>query len=291
MKRAGVKRSDGPWPAHKSIPVLITALLFFWLAAAGCQTVDRRPAGFVGAAERTRGEASDSSVRNSRPRQELDNFSDAFDRFRNDLWEKVGTAWTKEQEAGFKFADMKIENNRLLIQTRTDGFCKGGLASTYYLDGDFDVQIDCFFEPLPYVNPMDQYVGFVVVGGDEAAKELNMANLGLVKNAGQANARLLLNVIRGKEPSTPRLFSVGKLDGTLRLVRTGERINGLYRARRETAWKELGGLAFLKTKVKVGLVVTNYAINQVWVGSGRSFSAAFSNFRINAAQKIIESEI
>ena len=82
-----------------------------------------------------------------------------------------------------------------------------------------------------------------------------------------------------------------KYRGTLRLVRVGDHVKAFYRSEGDQDWVTLGRLPFKSREVKIAFGLSNYGKPSTGILASRSISASFDNFRINAAQEIIESEI
>jgi hypothetical protein len=102
-------------------------------------------------------------IENSLPQSELEYYNDSFDKIREDFWDKAGYLSQEEQMQNFKLADMRFENGKLIIRTKTDSFSKGGLAAKYAFRGDFDIQLDCRIDFLKDTFGMDQLLNFLVI--------------------------------------------------------------------------------------------------------------------------------
>jgi hypothetical protein len=68
---------------------------------------------------------------NSLLSSELAFYSDSFDSFKEDLWEKAGYVFTATQLQNIRMANMTIEDGRLRIDTKTGGFSKGGWFQSF----------------------------------------------------------------------------------------------------------------------------------------------------------------
>ncbi len=86
------------------------------------------------------------SVHNSLPQEILARYTDPFDTFRTDLWERAALFTASEQAKGFKRARFEVQDGKLHIRARKGGFSQGGLGSRYLIRGDFHIRIACRFE-------------------------------------------------------------------------------------------------------------------------------------------------
>ena len=80
-------------------------------------------------------------VTDSLPQSEIAYFNDSFEKMREDLWDRAGYLNKEEQMQNFKQADLHFNSGKLILQTQTGSFSKGGLSSRYALRGDFDIQL------------------------------------------------------------------------------------------------------------------------------------------------------
>ena len=235
--------------------------------------------------------AAEFTIQNSLPQDELAKYSDSFDKWRDHLWEKGALAWEDQQAAGFKAADTRIEDGRLAIETKSGGFSKGGLASKYKLGGDFDIQIDCDFEFLPGRLGMDQVLIFTLMHKGQSMQELDQASVMLLKPRGKSAGVLMFKRMKGSASNLVDRVMRDSFQGTLRLVRIGGRVEGLFKSSGFREWTSLGTLSFTTKPVTVGFAVTNFGRRMKDIKARQPLYARFDNFRINSAQKIIESDI
>ena len=80
-------------------------------------------------------------IQNSLPQEKIAYYNDSFEKMREDLWERAGYVYRREQVQNFRQADLLFGKNKLIIRTKTGSFSKGGLGSKFALRGDFDIQL------------------------------------------------------------------------------------------------------------------------------------------------------
>jgi hypothetical protein len=232
-------------------------------------------------------------IEKSLPQDRLAYYNDSFDKFREDLWEKAALTWAREQLADYKLADITIKNGQLIIKTKTGGFSQGGLGSKYILRGDFDVQLDCHIDFLRRRQDIDQYLFFFVATAEAKGKtDRSVVNMGVVKKAGHRKG-VIFSRHRIKDEKFPasKGSRIGKFHGTLRLVRTGKRMRTLFKKEGEGLWRELSNFAFPPDDMRLGFSLQNFISKRTSVKASASVIARFDNFKINAAQEMIEEEI
>lgn len=230
-------------------------------------------------------------VENSLPEKQLAYYSDSFDKLRDDLWDRAGYTWYETQLKNIKLADMVIGDGKLVIKTKTGAYSKGGLASRYALSGDFDIQIDCHFDFFAETLNMDQLIAFFVIDKTSQIEELSVVTIGLVKR----ELRLKSNIFTGYRESGRYVKAGGKkmgdFHGSLRIIRLGSEVTTLYREGGDDKWHELGTISFNANDVMLGFITSNFVAKSRDITASKSITATFDNFRINAAQGIIEEEI
>jgi hypothetical protein len=175
-------------------------------------------------------------IENSLPQSELAYYNDSFDRMREDLWERAGYVYKDEQIQNFKLADMRFENGKLVIRTKTDSFSKGGLGSKYALRGNFDLQLDCRIDFLKDASGMDQLLNIMVV---DKSKKIGKTNT-VVINLSMGDRSHLgwlasVAIINGRGQRSPSIM-MKNFDGTLRILRKDRYISTLYKKEGESAW-------------------------------------------------------
>ncbi len=230
-------------------------------------------------------------VANSLPQSEIAYYNDTFDKLREDLWDRAGYINKEEQMQNFKQADMRFEGGKLAIRTKTGGFSKGGLGSSFSFRGDFDIQLDCRMDFLKGVSGMDHLLNIAVI---ETNKEIGEADivvillfLGEGGYQGWINSRALINGLWNNATKK----ALDNFDGSLRFVRTGKKITSLYKIKGATAWNKIKTFHVTGHDMMVGFTLRNYFNRRTSIWALRSITAEFDNFKINAAHEIIEGEI
>ncbi|MFH0845584.1 MAG: hypothetical protein V1930_08900 [Pseudomonadota bacterium] len=79
--------------------------------------------------------------------------------------------------------------------------------------------------------------------------------------------------------------------GTFRVMRIGKNFTTLYKNEGKAEWKRVGTVTRTTHDIVIVFGAANFVSARTSVGATRSFTASFDNFKINAAQNIIESEI
>ena len=230
-------------------------------------------------------------IEKSLPQNKLAYYNDSFDKLRTDLWEKAGYIYNKAQEANFKLAKMQIKDGKLWVQTETGCFSKGGLGSKFTLRGDFDIQIDCRIDFLEGVYDMDQYIDFLVI---EKAKGIGTGDavfLRLLKMGGRDFSTIFSGYLDKGRYHRGEWSKIGNFDGTLRTVRIGNKITTLYRAKEDKQWKDLGTFWSTSNDLGTGFLLQNFIPKRTSITAKSPVTATFDNFRINAAEEIVEEDI
>ena len=231
-------------------------------------------------------------IEKSLPQNKLAYYNDSFDKFRTDLWEKAGYIQKKAQEANFKIADMFVEDGKIRIDTKTGCFSKGGLGSKYALRGDFDIQIDCHIDFLEGVQQdMDQIVIFLVIDRGSKIGAINSVMIGLTKKKSWDFSNIFSSYTKKGRYHPGKWHRIGNFHGTLQIVRTGSNISTMYKREGETEWKAINTFQFGPNDVMLGFKLQNYIGKRRSITAKLPFTATFDNFRINAAEEIIEEDI
>jgi hypothetical protein len=230
-------------------------------------------------------------IENSLLQSELKYYSDSFDKMREDLWDRAGYLPKEEQIQNFKLADMYFENGKLIIRTKTGNFSKGGLGTKYSLRGDFDLQLDCRIDFTKRTSGMDQLLNILVV---DKSKKIGKADtvvinltMGELMHQGWLASGALING-RWNQGNSILLES---FDGTLRILRKGKYTSTLYKTKGVSEWSKLNTFRTTENDMIFGFQVRNFFNKRTNIQATQSLSAEFDNFRINAAQEIIEEEI
>ena len=227
----------------------------------------------------------------SLPQDKLAYYNDSFDKFRPDLWDMAGYIDRKEQIANFELATMCIENGKLKIKTKTGCFSKGGLGSKYALRGDFDIQIDCQINFLEGTHDIDQALRFMVIEKGQEFDALDSVIVALIKGPRHTSGIALSTVSDNAEFRHGYRHWIGDFDGTLRIIRSGEKISSLYKRKSDSDWKKLNTFRSTSNDVIVGFTLTNFFAKRMSITAEQPIVAIFDNFTINAAEEVIEEEI
>jgi hypothetical protein len=230
-------------------------------------------------------------IKNSLSQRELTYYSDSFDKMREDLWDRAGYLYKEKQIHNFKLADMRFENGKLIIRTKTSSFSKGGLGSKYALRGDFDLQLDCRIDFLKGASGMDQLLNILVVDKSEKIDKTDTVVINLsmrdLSHQGWLGSVAIINGSRHKGSSK----MIENFDGTLRILRKGKYISTLYKKKGESAWSKISTFRVTENDMIFGFQLRNFFAKRTSIRATHSISAEFDNFRINAAHEIIEEEI
>ena len=225
------------------------------------------------------------------PQNKLAYYNDSFDKLRTDLWEKAGYIYNKEQEANFKLAKMRIEDGKLRVQTETGFFSKGGLGLKYALRGDFDIQLDCQMDFLEGVYNMDQQLILLVMELGKAIGVGDFVLLRIGKDGGSDYGEILSESMNNGKYHPGNSHDISNFDGTLRIVRKGSKITTLYRAKEDKEWKTLDTLWSTSNDLGFGFLLQNFDRKRTSITAKAPITATFDNFRINAAEGIVEEDI
>lgn len=222
-----------------------------------------------------------TAVQKSLPQTQISHYNDAFQKLRDDIWKRSGVLPFGKNV--FQIPEMGIQDGRLLIQTQTGNFQRGGLTSRWTLKGDFDIQVDCHMDFLDETAGMDQLLLFVVK--DKYNRYFTV--VGLAKRA-DSKPSIFATFKEKGEPVSRKWERIGDFHGTLRMVRIGNRITAFYKKRGDSKWKEIGTFSGMTGDVVVGLGVTNFLANRTSIQADQPVMATFDNFRMNSAEEISE---
>jgi len=225
------------------------------------------------------------------PQSKLAYYNDSFDKFRSDLWDKAGYTHNKEQEANFKLAKMRIRDGKLWVRTETGCFSKGGLGSKYGLRGDFDIQVDCHIDFLEGLYDMDQLLTFLIVEKGKDLETMDSATLGLYKKGADDSNTIFSGFRKDGNFHYGDWHRVGNFDGTLRIVRIGDGISTLFKRKGDAEWKKIDTLRSTPNDVMIGFKLQNFGTIRTSITASSPITATFDNFRINAAEGIVEEDI
>ena len=232
-----------------------------------------------------------SQIENSLPQNELEYYSDSFDKMREDLWDRAGYLYREQQAGNFKLADMRFENGKLIIRTKTGSFSKGGLGSKYALRGDFDLQLDCRIDFLKITSGMDQLLNILVTEKSGKIGKTDTVVINLAMGELMHQGRLASGARINGMWNTGSLKLVESFDGTLRILRKGKNVSALYKDRGAPEWSILHTFRTTENDMIFGFQLRNFFNKRTRIQATQSIYAEFDNFRINAAHGIIEEEI
>jgi hypothetical protein len=239
-------------------------------------------------------------VENSLPPEKLARYHDSFDKFRDEFWEKSGYILGKEKRGGnFKVADARIEDGKLRLETKTGCFSSIQVGGKYLFRGDFDVQIDCAPEFKGDLKDMEHLAMFVVL---DRTKELNEQEMeGVIIGINKPVKRNPRYPFEDISLFTGRFekgrYSVGSFNlmdrfkGSLRITRAGNSVTTFYKKEGESDWRKMRTFSRPANPVVISLYVSNYDEDRTSIGASAPFVVFFDNFKINAAQEIMESDI
>lgn len=231
-------------------------------------------------------------VEKSLLQSELAYYNDSFDNLREDLWEKGGLVLHEEQLSNFKYADISIENGQLKVVTKTYCFSKGALGSKCTLRGDFDIQVDGHIDFLKGKYDMDQQLAFSVLETGKKVKDLDITSIMARKREGSLESEIISFYYRSGRWNLGSRHHIGNnFHGTFRIIRIGNKISTLYKENAEIEWKKMFTASFTKNDVIFSVRVQNFHGKMTSIKARSSVVGKFDNFRINAAQEIVEAEI
>lgn len=142
-----------------------------------------------------------SAAQTSQSRETFGRYNDDFREFREDIWEKSDgdNGFFLAQMENFKLADMRIQDGKFVIETKTGCFSSAGIGSKFAFRGDFDIQVDCRVDFLDGANEMDQIAMFSVMDGTPGFKEgeLDFVNFGVSKERGKPSVLFTTSLRKG----------------------------------------------------------------------------------------------
>jgi hypothetical protein len=221
---------------------------------------------------------------------QLDRYNDAFDQFRDDLYEIAAMTWSDQQMNNLCLADAVITDGKFRIQTKPGCFSRGGCETKYEFKGSFDVQIDCSVRFLKGAQEMDQIVLFIVAGKG-SLKDFPHTAIQLAKFAGTQQAAIS-SIGRDKRGfRSPASHKISDFTGTLRIIKAGNRVTTLYKKDGDTEWTKLNTDTLEVDRLRLGFLVRNFTPMTTAVKGNSSITVTFDNLVVNAAEEIIEGEI
>lgn len=144
----------------KVVVIVAAALCFLFQGCAGPQTSPQTGVGL--------------------PPEKLALYSDSFDSFRAELWDKAG--YIQEPHlANYKQADLWVADGKVIVKTKPGFFSKGRLAMKPGLRGDFDVPVDCKMDFQMDLSGMDQVLLFGALEKGGEVETMDGVFMGLFK--------------------------------------------------------------------------------------------------------------
>ena len=226
-------------------------------------------------------EAYTTAVQKSLPQTQMAHYNDSFEKLRDDIWKSSGVLPLGKNI--FQIPEIGVQDGRLLIKTRTGDFQRGGLTSRWTLKGDFDIQVDCRMDFVDEAGDMDQLLLFVAK--DKHSRYFTV--VGLSKRS-DSKPSIFATFKEKGEPLSRKWERIGDFQGTLRIVRIGNKITTSRKERGDLEWKEIGKFSGMPGEVVVGLGLANFLANRTSIQADQPVMAAFDNFRINSTQEISE---
>ena len=82
----------------------------------------------------------------SLPAEQLVEFNDDFNTFREDLWEKSYHLFREDGKSRYAAADVEIQSGQLVVTTKKGALSSVSVYSEFLIVGNFDIQIDIFID-------------------------------------------------------------------------------------------------------------------------------------------------
>ncbi len=229
-------------------------------------------------------------IEKSLPQNKLAYYNDSFDKPREDLWDNSTPAF-KQHLANFKLADMNFEDGQLKVVTKTGYFSTGGLVSRFVLRGDFDIQMDCYIDFLAGIHDMDQFIYFSVSEKGVKFQNSNGVYIGVNKKGGKDVSVIFSGYREKGKYHRGKLLGIDNFHGTFRIIRIGTKISTLYKKEGTTAWSKMNTFKSTTNDLMLTFGLTNFILKRTSISAKAALISRFDNFRINAAEEIIEEEI
>ena len=177
------------------------------------------------------------------------------------------------------------------MRTKSGCFSKSGLLTKYVFSGDFDIQIDCRINFLDGKLVMDQRVFFCVIEKDKELFDSDILVAEILKKPGDRKARFRSICRTDGEFNRGKSIKRDDFNGTIRFIRKGRKSAVFYRTNNLPKWQGLGKFYFTSKDLKFGFALANFDRMRTSIKAGHQISAIFENFKVNAAEKIVEEEI
>jgi hypothetical protein len=231
-------------------------------------------------------------IDNSLPQDKLSYYNDPFDNLREDLWEKSAVAPKPTQLVDLKVADISTEDGQLKIKTKAGSFSSGNLITKYLFRGDFDIQLDCHFDLLEGIYDMDQQLIFGVFDSKLQFSKSHSYVIIISKPGGQNQGHIISAYREKGKRHVGKMKNIDTFHGAFRIVRVSSAVSTFYKKEGKSRWKKMDTFRSTKNDVLCGFFLSNYIHHlRTSITARSSIIARFDNFRVNAAQKIIEEDI
>lgn len=226
------------------------------------------------------------------PSEELVSYCDGFESFREDLWERAGHVFSREQLQNYKQARIDIRDGKLVMETETGCFSKGVLISKYQLKGDFDIQLDCETAFARDMGRMDHVLSFVTLDGATETEAASSLSVQVIKRGRWRTPRISTGYREKGRYHLVTKEEVGhEFIGTLRIERKGDTFFTTYKLRDADDWRRSGKVRLTADDVYVAVALQNFVSQRRSIHAPTPVQAMMDSFRIYSAQGVIESEI
>jgi hypothetical protein len=232
-------------------------------------------------------------IEKSLPVEMLARYNDSFDSLRGDIWGRESFIRYVPLRTNFKWADVSVDNGRLKVETKTGCFSKGGVSSKFFIRGDFDVQVDCYVDFLKGINTMDQSILLQAVDQTAELEDDTTESVQIEVDKQGMDPAFIFGAYRkmGNWNQCYKRKIGDYFKGAIRIVRIGNQVTMLYATQPEYEWQKACTLSHAVNDIRIAIGSQNYLGKKVSIDAKSTFTAWFDNFKINAAQEIIEDEI
>ena len=222
---------------------------------------------------------------------QLTYYNETFESIREDVWDRSGMVFNESQLPNFKLADLSIEDGTLNIKTQTNAFSKGGLDTKYAVRGDFDIEIECSFDPLTGTHNMDQRLTFLAYDKEKTIEKSDYILIEIAKRGGDAKGGILAGYARTGQFRAGTWREIDSFNGYLKMTRKGNKISTYYRKKGKHNYQKLNTFSVSDADLTISFMLSNFYSSRDKIEADRPLQAKFDNFMIYAAQDIVESDI
>lgn len=225
------------------------------------------------------------------PPDQLCPYNDTFDVFDKDRWDFGYFIGKENRSDNFKPADVLIKDGQLNIITQKGAFSKAAVGTRFYLAGDFDIQMDCEFSFFGLeANAMDQRIIFALFEEGASLSKTILPSIIFVKQGGK-NSVTFAGCIQNTQLKGNISQNAGAYKGTVRFIRISKKVLLYSKEDGRYKWIKLGACSSTEKKMTFFVAVQNFTFDRQIIDAQYAFNVRFDNFKINAAEKVIESEI